>query len=62
MDCGPLDDVFQLFEEHFKDIPVPILAGFEVGHGTQNLTLPFGLDATVDTDKKLLSFAQPATV
>jgi len=62
VDCGPLDDVFQLFEEHFKDIAVPILAGFEVGHGTQNLTLPFGIDATLDTDKKLLSFAQPATV
>jgi len=62
VNCGPLDDVFQVFEEHFKDIPVPILAGFEVGHGAQNLTLPFGIDATLDADKQLLSFAQPATV
>jgi len=62
VDCGSLDDVFQVFKEHFKDISVPILAGFEVGHGAQNLTLPFGVDATLDTDKQLLAFAQPATV
>jgi len=61
-DCGSLNGVFKVFEEHFQDIPVPILAGFDVGHGAQNLTLPFGVDATLDTDKQLLSFAQPATV
>jgi len=60
--CGSLDDVFQVFEEHFKDIPVPILAGFDVGHGEQNLTIPIGLDAILDTDRKMLSFDEPATV
>jgi muramoyltetrapeptide carboxypeptidase LdcA involved in peptidoglycan recycling len=41
---------------------VPILAGFDTGHGEQNLTIPIGIDATLDTDKQLLSFAQPATI
>lgn len=60
--CGSLEDVFQVFEEHFKDIPVPILAGFDVGHGEQNLTIPIGLDATLDADRHMLSFDEPATI
>ena len=60
--CGSLDAVFQVFEEHFRDISVPILAGFAVGHGEQNLTLPLGIDAILDTDRQILTFAEPATV
>jgi muramoyltetrapeptide carboxypeptidase len=61
-DCGSLNGVFKIFEEHFKDIPVPILAGFDIGHGLQNMTIPFGLDASLDTDKQILVFDQPATI
>ena len=60
--CGSLDGVFQVFEEHFRDISVPILAGFDVGHGEQNLTMPLGIDAILDTDRQILSFDEPATV
>ena len=60
--CGALDGIYQIFQEHFQDIPVPILGGFDVGHGKQNLTVPFGLAATLDTDQQILAFAQPATV
>ena len=60
--CGSLDAVFQVFEEHFRDISAPILAGFDVGHGEQNLTMPLGIEATLDTDRQLLSFSQPATI
>jgi muramoyltetrapeptide carboxypeptidase len=60
--CGSLDGIYKIFEEHFKDISIPILGGFDVGHGEQNLTIPFGLDATLDTDKQILSFEQSATV
>lgn len=61
-DCGALDGIYQIFQEHFQDTHIPILAGFDVGHGQQNMTIPFGLAATLDTDKQLLSFAQPATI
>ena len=60
--CGSLDGIYKIFQEHFQDIPVPILAGFDMGHGEQNLTIPFGLDATLDADQQILSFDQPATV
>ena len=61
-DCGSPDGIFKIFEEHFKDIPAPILAGFDVGHGPQNMTVPFGLDATLDADRHILAFDQPATI
>jgi muramoyltetrapeptide carboxypeptidase len=61
-DCGDLDGIYQIFQEHFQDIHIPILAGFDIGHGKQNMTIPFGIEATLDTDKQLLSFSQPATI
>lgn len=61
-ECGALDGIYQIVQECFQDTSIPILAGFEVGHGKQNLTIPFGLEATLDADKQVLSFDQPATV
>ena len=61
-ECGALAEILQIFEEHFRDISVPILAGFNVGHGKQNTTIPFGVYATLDTDKQVLSFDQPPTI
>jgi muramoyltetrapeptide carboxypeptidase len=61
-DCGSPDAIYKIFQEHFQDIPVPILAGFDTGHGKRNLTIPFGIEATLDTDKQLLSFVEPATI
>jgi muramoyltetrapeptide carboxypeptidase len=60
--CGSLDGVYEVFQDHFKDISAPILAGFDVGHGAQNLTMPLGIDATLDADRQILSFDEPATV
>jgi muramoyltetrapeptide carboxypeptidase len=60
--CGSLDGIYKIFQEYFQEIPVPILAGFDTGHGEQNLTIPLGIDVTLDTDKQLLVFDQPATI
>jgi muramoyltetrapeptide carboxypeptidase len=61
-ECGDLGVIYQIFQEHFQDIHIPILAGFDIGHGKQNMTIPFGIEAILDTDKQLLSFTQPATL
>jgi muramoyltetrapeptide carboxypeptidase len=61
-DCGNLDEIYRIFQDHFQDTNIPILAGFEVGHGRQNMTIPVGMAATLDTDQQLLSFAQSATI
>ena len=60
-ECGQLNEIVDIFNDIFEDLDIPILAGFEVGHGVHNLTIPMGLGATLDTDKKRLLFHEPAT-
>jgi muramoyltetrapeptide carboxypeptidase len=54
--CGKKEQIYNIFAEIFADKKIPILAGFKVGHGRSNMTFPFGLDATLDTDEKVLAF------
>ena len=61
-ECGALDGIYRIFQECFQGTDIPILAGFDVGHGKQNLTIPFGIDASLDTDNQILTFDQPATI
>lgn len=60
--CGTIDDIYHIVAEMFNRDPIPILAGFDVGHGNINLTIPFGIEATLDADKYLLSYHRAATV
>jgi len=61
-DCGQLNEIVGIFNTIFEDANIPILAGFDMGHGEHNLTIPTGLGATLDTEKKRLLFHEPATV
>ena len=61
-ECGQLYEVVEIFNNIFEEADIPILAGFDMGHGEHNLTVPMGLGATLDTDKKRLLFYEPATV
>jgi muramoyltetrapeptide carboxypeptidase len=60
-DCGPPDDVCNIVAECFRDESIPIFAGLEVGHAEINLTLPFGIEATLDAANHMLSFHRAAT-
>ncbi|MBE9529759.1 MAG: LD-carboxypeptidase [Proteobacteria bacterium] len=60
--CGKLDDIFRIVQEAFKDVNIPILSGFEIGHTRVNITIPIGLRATLDADRQILTFHEPATV
>ena len=62
IDCGSPQEIIRIFTDAFDDVSIPIVAGCEAGHGKQNLTIPLGLEATLDADKLSLSFLQPATV
>ena len=61
-DCGPLNDVYQIIAETFRDEPFPILAGLDAGHGQHNRTLPFGIEATLDADGHFLAYHRAATI
>jgi muramoyltetrapeptide carboxypeptidase len=56
--CG--DDVEETLAERLGPLGVPILAGVPVGHGRPQLTLPLGVEATVDTERGELVMTESA--
>ena len=57
-DSGEEGDILDVFEDVFKDTDIPILAGFNIGHGLVNLTLPFGIPAVLDTESRSLAYTE----
>lgn len=61
-DCGEFDEICRITAEMFKDAGIPVLAGFDIGHGKTNITIPLGIEATLDADRQRLMFHESATV
>lgn len=59
-DCGPLERIYRLVEDIFADFSIPVLAGFDAGHGEPNLVIPFGIRATLDADGGRLIYMESA--
>ena len=59
--CDSMDKIFRIVDQIFSEVTVPILAGFEIGHGRTNIIVPIGLEATLNTDRQSLFFHEPAT-
>jgi muramoyltetrapeptide carboxypeptidase len=59
LDCGPLDQIHSIVRKAFHK-KVPILGGFDLGHGDENLTLPLGIPAELDTAAGALRFRETA--
>lgn len=57
-DCGPLDTIYSVVTEAFSERDIPILAGFDFGHGPQNVAFPIGPAALLDTDLPALRFQE----
>lgn len=59
-DCGELDGIYKIVERQFRDDDIPVFAGFDIGHDTSNMTLPLGLNATLDTDNHMFLYHEPS--
>jgi len=59
-DCGSANAVHRIVADRLGDFDIPILAGFDVGHATVNMTLPVGLPVQLDTHAGTLTFSEPA--
>jgi len=57
--CGEMDQISHIFQDIFSDNQWPILAGFNIGHGFPNLTIPFGINALLDTNAGVLTYQYP---
>ncbi len=55
-DCGEMDEVYKIILKTFNHMNIPVLAGFDIGHGPENIAVPFGRRAFLDTDLQTLSF------
>jgi len=56
--CGEIELVYQVFDDIFSKDCFPILAGFGIGHDEPNLTIPLGINASLDTAKGRLLFSE----
>lgn len=61
-ECGSMHEICAIVTDIFDDCQIPVLAGLDAGHGTNNLTLPLGIKAALDADRHLLAYQQPATI
>jgi muramoyltetrapeptide carboxypeptidase len=60
-DCGRYEGVCNIVKDVFEDMPIPILGGFDMGHGPENITIPMGIEATLDTGQGALVYHEAAT-
>ncbi|MBW2676591.1 MAG: LD-carboxypeptidase [Deltaproteobacteria bacterium] len=61
-DCGEPGDFLEIVKDIFDDTDIPVLAGFDIGHGPVNLTIPMGIQATLDTERLTLSYDESAVI
>jgi muramoyltetrapeptide carboxypeptidase len=61
-ESGPRRELNDLVLERLAFTSLPVLSGVPVGHQSDNLTLPLGLPATLDTEASTLTYHQAATV
>ncbi len=58
--CNDKQLIYQLVKSVFKEIELPILAGLPIGHIQQNITIPLGIEAMLDTERKGIFFQEAA--
>ncbi len=58
--CGDYEAICGITANIFEDMQIPILGGFEIGHGKDNMTIPMGIRATLDTDQGALIYNEAA--
>ena len=60
VDCGEEEEVNSLLHERLGALPIPVATGLPTGHGGENISLPLGLPALLDTERMLLKVEESA--
>jgi len=61
-DCGEYEAICDIVRALFEDMQIPILGGGDIGHGDENITIPMGIEATLDTEQGSLVYHEAATI
>jgi muramoyltetrapeptide carboxypeptidase len=59
-DCGEKEIINSLLEERLGGLNIPVVTGLPVGHGAENISLPLGIPALLDTERMLLKVEESA--
>lgn len=54
--CGPLPKVWEIFATLGQQLAIPVLAGLPVGHQPDNYTVPLGVEVTVNSTRRMISW------
>lgn len=57
--CGDQEMIWHRVMELFADETLPVWANFPIGHGKQNMIVPVGSEAVMDSSTGMLSFPAP---
>ena len=57
-DCGDVSSINQLLVDTVSDLNIPVLSGLPVGHGPENIILPVGVQAELDSERMTLSIME----
>jgi muramoyltetrapeptide carboxypeptidase len=58
--CGTLDEIRDVVEDLIVGLGIPVVWEFGFGHCADQLTVPLGVDATLDADQGTLTLTEPA--
>lgn len=56
--CGEISHINQLLVNTVSDLGIPVIGGLPVGHGLENIALPLGVQAELDTERMMLSIME----
>jgi len=59
---GPTFSLEEILHDRFGSLPIPAISGLSFGHIEQKLTLPIGIQATLDADAGTVSVNEAAVV
>jgi muramoyltetrapeptide carboxypeptidase len=60
-DCGDTTEIYDVCMRNFGPLGIPVVAGFPIGHGEENATLPIGVEARLATRPPRLTYLEAAT-
>jgi muramoyltetrapeptide carboxypeptidase len=58
VECGDGSSLAQVVRERTSDLEMPVVTGLRAGHGQENVTLPIGVRACLDTENMSLSILE----
>ena len=61
-DCGEMEIIDSMLQERLGKLNIPVVSGLPVGHGSENISLPLGLPASLDTERMLLTIEESAVI